>query len=186
MGCMAMQALAAGPHRLAVGRTTGVGVGVWGGVCGGGKGRGRWLWSRTRRHGYTRPAAAPAPGHTQPSWAPGTCPAPPPQQPAMPKKGGRSKSKRLTLHQKYKVQKKVKQHHQKKRKEAKANARKGIKAPKPKDPGLPSQWPFKEELVKEFAWKRAQILAEEKRKREERKARRQVRRGGELGRRPGG
>jgi len=42
------------------------------------------------------------------------------------------------------------------------------------DPGLPSQWPFKEELVKEFAWKRAQILADEKRKKEEKKARRMV------------
>jgi nuclear GTP-binding protein len=42
------------------------------------------------------------------------------------------------------------------------------------DPGLPSQWPFKEELVKEFAFKRAQILADEKRKKDEKKARRMV------------
>ncbi|EFJ45692.1 hypothetical protein VOLCADRAFT_42065, partial [Volvox carteri f. nagariensis] len=38
-----------------------------------------------------------------------------------------------------------------------------------KDPGLPSQWPYKEELVKEFAFLRAKALADEKRKKEERK-----------------
>lgn len=51
----------------------------------------------------------------------------------------------------------------------------GGKVKGPKDPGLPAQWPFKDELIKEFAWKRAQILADEKRKKEERKARRMVR-----------
>jgi hypothetical protein len=45
----------------------------------------------------------------------------------------------------------------------------------PKDPGLPSQWPFREELVKEFAFKRAQILAAEKLKKDQKKARRAVR-----------
>eukprot|EP00983_Pelagomonas_calceolata_P075181 1152880-Pelagomonas_calceolata.AAC.6 len=40
---------------------------------------------------------------------------------------------------------------------------------------LLAPWPFKEELVKEFAWKRAQILADEKRKKDEKKARRMVR-----------
>lgn len=89
----------------------------------------------------------------------------------MPKKSKKSKSKRMTLKQKYKIIKKVKEHHKKKKKELK---KKGLTEPKRKDPGLPSQWPFKEELIKEFAWKRAQILADEKRKKEERKARRQV------------
>lgn len=78
----------------------------------------------------------------------------------------------MTLKQKYKIIKKVKQHHKKKKKEMK---KLGIKPKGPKDPGLPGQWPFKEELVKEFAWKRAQILAEEQRKKDEKKARRQVR-----------
>jgi len=75
----------------------------------------------------------------------------------------------MTLKQKYKIIKKVKEHHKKKKKELK---KKGIKPKGPKDPGLPAQWPFKDELIKEFAWKRAQILADEKRKKEERKARR--------------
>ncbi len=90
----------------------------------------------------------------------------------MPKKSTKSKSKRMSLRQKYKVIRKVKEHHRKKRKELKKS---GAKPKAPKDPGLPSQWPFKEDLVKEFAFKRAQILADEKRKKEEKKARRLVR-----------
>lgn len=63
--------------------------------------------------------------------------------------------------------KKVREHHRKKRKELK---KLGKHAPKEKDPGIPSQWPFKEELVKELAWKRQQILMEERLKKEERRA----------------
>lgn len=87
----------------------------------------------------------------------------------MPKKSTKSKSKRMTLRQKHKILRKVKQHHKKLRKEER---KKGPK--KVKDPGLPSQWPYKEELIKEFAFKRAQILADEKRRKEERKAAAQV------------
>lgn len=87
----------------------------------------------------------------------------------MPKKSTKSKSKRMTLRQKHKILRKVKEHHKKLRREDK---KKGPK--KVKDPGLPSQWPYKEELVKEFAFKRAQILADEKRRKEERKAAAQV------------
>eukprot|EP00878_Enallax_costatus_P011530 GHUV01012036.1.p1 GENE.GHUV01012036.1~~GHUV01012036.1.p1 ORF type:complete len:347 (+),score=121.57 GHUV01012036.1:146-1186(+) len=84
----------------------------------------------------------------------------------MPKRSKKSKSKRLTLKQKYKVIKKVKEHHKKKRRELKKS---GKKPKEPKDPGIPSQWPFKEELLKEMAWKRQQILMQEKAKKEERK-----------------
>ncbi|KAJ9530208.1 hypothetical protein QJQ45_023474 [Haematococcus lacustris] len=90
----------------------------------------------------------------------------------MPKKSTKSKSKRMSLKQKYKVIRKVKDHHRKKKKELKELKKKGIKPKEPKDPGLPGQWPFKEELIKDFAWQRANILAAEKRKKEERKARR--------------
>lgn len=44
------------------------------------------------------------------------------------------------------VKKKIKEHHKKKRREVNANKKKGIKEKGPKDPGLPSQWPFKEEV----------------------------------------
>jgi hypothetical protein len=70
------------------------------------------------------------------------------------------------------VIKKVKEHHRKKKKELK---KLGNKAPKVKDPGIPAQWPFKEELIKELAWKRQQILLQEKEKKEERKRAREVR-----------
>lgn len=72
------------------------------------------------------------------------------------------------------VIKKVREHHRKKRKELK---KLGKRAPKEKDPGIPAQWPFKEELIKELAWKRQQILLEEKAKKEERRKARQVRAG---------
>ncbi|PNH08262.1 Guanine nucleotide-binding protein-like 3 [Tetrabaena socialis] len=91
----------------------------------------------------------------------------------MPKKSTKSKSKRMTLRQKYKVIRKIKEHHKKIRKDEKKSAKSGKKKKPVKDPGLPSQWPFKEELVKEFAFLRAKAQADEKRKKEERKLSRQ-------------
>uniref|UniRef100_A0A383VGF9 CP-type G domain-containing protein n=1 Tax=Tetradesmus obliquus TaxID=3088 RepID=A0A383VGF9_TETOB len=90
------------------------------------------------------------------------------------KRSKKSKSKRLTLKQKYKQIKKVKEHHRKQRRELKKSGR------KPKDlktvgPEIPSQWPFKEELLKEMAWKRQQVLLADKAKREERKRNREER-----------
>lgn len=84
----------------------------------------------------------------------------------MPKKSKKSKSKRTTLKQKYKVIKKVKEHHKKKAKLLKKSGRK-VKAPK--DPGIPSQWPFKQELVKEIEWEKQRQMDEKKRKKEERR-----------------
>ena len=84
----------------------------------------------------------------------------------MPKKSKKSKSKRTTLKQKYKVIKKVKEHHKKKAKLAKKSGR---KVKPPKDPGIPSQWPFKQELVKELEWEKQRALAEQQRKKEERR-----------------
>ncbi|GFR43831.1 hypothetical protein Agub_g4952, partial [Astrephomene gubernaculifera] len=92
----------------------------------------------------------------------------------MPKKSKKSKSKRMTLKQKYKIIRKVKEHHRKIRKEERKAAKSGKKKKVVKDPGLPSQWPYKEELVKEFAFLRAKALADEKRKKEERKLARQA------------
>lgn len=65
----------------------------------------------------------------------------------MPKKSTKSKSKRKTLHQKYKIIKKVKEHKKKKAKEIK---KLGGRVKGPKDPGIPSAWPFKEQLLKEI------------------------------------
>lgn len=84
----------------------------------------------------------------------------------MPKKSKKSKSKRTTLKQKYKVIKKVKEHHKKK---AKLDKKLGRKKKAPKDPGIPSQWPFKEDLVKEIEWEKQRAIAEKQRKKEERR-----------------
>ncbi|XP_047632450.1 guanine nucleotide-binding protein-like 3 isoform X1 [Phacochoerus africanus] len=54
-------------------------------------------------------------------------------------------SKRMTCHKRYKIQKKVREHHRKLRKEAK---KRGRKKPR-KDPGIPNSAPFKEALLRE-------------------------------------
>ncbi|NXE14023.1 GNL3 protein, partial [Lophotis ruficrista] len=68
-------------------------------------------------------------------------------------------SKRLSCHKRYKIQKKIREHHRKVRKEAK---KRGCKKPK-KDPGVPSAAPFREELLRE-AEQRKQRLEELKQK----------------------
>ncbi|NXG03028.1 GNL3 protein, partial [Sakesphorus luctuosus] len=72
----------------------------------------------------------------------------------------RKASKRLSCHKRYKIQKKIREHHRKVRKEAKKRGHK--KKPK-KDPGVPSAAPFKEELLRE-AEQRKQRLEELKQK----------------------
>ncbi|ETV98271.1 hypothetical protein, variant [Aphanomyces invadans] len=54
----------------------------------------------------------------------------------------KTKSKRLSLHKKYKILRKVREHKRKERK----NERKGV-GKKKKTPGIPNNWPFKEELL---------------------------------------
>ncbi|KFQ93543.1 Guanine nucleotide-binding protein-like 3, partial [Nipponia nippon] len=71
----------------------------------------------------------------------------------------RKASKRLTCHKRYKIQKKIREHHRKVRKEAKKRGHKKRK----KDPGVPSAAPFKEELLRE-AEQRKQRLEELKQK----------------------
>ena len=70
-----------------------------------------------------------------------------------------SKSKRVTLKQKNKVLRKVKEHHKKKAKEAK---KLGLnrKPRAEKDPGIPNDWPFKEQKLKALEARRARALEE--------------------------
>jgi nuclear GTP-binding protein len=84
----------------------------------------------------------------------------------MPKKSKKSKSRRETLKHKYKVVKKVKEHHKKLRKQAKKN---GTLRKEPKDPGIPNAWPFKEELLQglQASKERAKLRMKEMRDREE-------------------
>lgn len=83
------------------------------------------------------------------------------------KRSKKSKSKRQTLKQKYKVLKKVKEHHRKKRRESK---KLGLKPKEPKDPGIPSTWPFKEELIAQLKAQKERAVLKEKFLREQRKA----------------
>lgn len=81
-------------------------------------------------------------------------------------KSKKSKSKRMSLKQKYKIVKKVKEHQKKKAKQEKKSGRKPKAA---KDPGIPNQWPFKAELLKELDWEKQRALAVDKQKKEARK-----------------
>eukprot|EP00553_Chaetoceros_curvisetus_P000055 CAMPEP_0204624354 /NCGR_PEP_ID=MMETSP0717-20131115/10103_1 /ASSEMBLY_ACC=CAM_ASM_000666 /TAXON_ID=230516 /ORGANISM="Chaetoceros curvisetus" /LENGTH=531 /DNA_ID=CAMNT_0051639717 /DNA_START=32 /DNA_END=1627 /DNA_ORIENTATION=+ len=70
----------------------------------------------------------------------------------------KGKSKRITLKDKYKVQRRVVEKHRKSRKQAKRDAKNGIvRHDKKKDPGIPNSWPFKNELLNDIA--RARELA---------------------------
>lgn len=82
----------------------------------------------------------------------------------------KGKSKRLSLHKKYKIARKVREHKRQERKSEKANAHK-----KKKDPGIPNNWPFKEELLLQVEQARlaeidAQKQAQQQRKEDKKKA----------------
>ena len=90
-------------------------------------------------------------------------------------KGKNHQSKRTALHTKYKIQKKVREHHRKERKEQKAKLKKQgtLEYRKSKDPGIPGAWPFKEQLLQEVeGWKdmqqkeRLQLALQRKKERE--------------------
>ncbi|KAJ9169737.1 hypothetical protein P3X46_017894 [Hevea brasiliensis] len=97
----------------------------------------------------------------------------------MVKKSKKSKSKRIPLRQKYKVLRKVRQHHKKKAKEAK---KLGLnkKSKVEKDPGIPNDWPFKEQELKALEARRARALEELEQKKAARKERAQKRKLGLL------
>ena len=94
-------------------------------------------------------------------------------------KGKNHQSKRTALHTKYKIQKKVREHHRKERKAQRDKIKKGggtLEYRKKKDPGIPNAWPFKEDMLQEVeSWKDMQQKAKMdlllQRKREREKAR---------------
>ncbi|QCE05608.1 nuclear GTP-binding protein [Vigna unguiculata] len=85
-------------------------------------------------------------------------------------KSKKSKSKRVSLKKKYKVIRKVKEHNRKKAKEAKKLALSGKKKVE-KDPGIPNDWPFKEQELKALEARRAKAIEELEQKKVERKER---------------
>ncbi|CAH8343569.1 unnamed protein product [Eruca vesicaria subsp. sativa] len=97
----------------------------------------------------------------------------------MPKRSKKSKSKRVPLKQKHKVIRKVKEHHKKKAKEAK-KLNHNRKPRAEKDPGIPNDWPFKEQLLKDMEARRARALDEIEQKKAARKERAKKRKLGLL------
>ncbi|KAJ9697162.1 hypothetical protein PVL29_009087 [Vitis rotundifolia] len=97
----------------------------------------------------------------------------------MVKKSKKSKSKRVPLKKKYKIIRKVKEHQRKKAKEAKKLGGKH-KNKVEKDPGIPNDWPFKEQELKALEVRRARALEELEQKKAARKERAQKRKMGLL------
>lgn len=81
-----------------------------------------------------------------------------------------SKSKRMPLRKKYKIIRKVKEHHKKKAKEAKKLGT-NKKAKVEKDPGIPNAWPFKEQELQALETRRARALEELEQKKQAKKDR---------------
>ncbi|XP_061353321.1 guanine nucleotide-binding protein-like NSN1 [Gastrolobium bilobum] len=97
----------------------------------------------------------------------------------MVKKSKKSKSKRVPLKKKYKIIRKVKEHQKKKAKEAKKlNLNRKNKTEK--DPGIPNDWPFKEQELKALEARRARAIEELEQKKAERKERARKRKLGLL------
>ena len=80
----------------------------------------------------------------------------------------KKKSKRITIHLKNKIRKKVAEAHKKARKAARLNPKKQSR----KDPGVPNMFPFKEELLTQIENHKARL---EQEKEEEKAARHQAR-----------
>jgi len=66
----------------------------------------------------------------------------------------KGKSKRISLKDKYKIQRRVLESHRKSRKQAKRDAKNGVVRPNKrtkKDPGIPNSWPFKQDLLNDIS-----------------------------------
>uniref|UniRef100_A0A8C5I5M3 Guanine nucleotide-binding protein-like 3 n=1 Tax=Gouania willdenowi TaxID=441366 RepID=A0A8C5I5M3_GOUWI len=72
-------------------------------------------------------------------------------------------SKRVSCGKRYKIQKKVREHNKKLRREAK---KKGVKKRPKKDPGVPNSAPFREEVLREAEQRRLQIEEQIEKKRQ--------------------
>jgi nuclear GTP-binding protein len=84
----------------------------------------------------------------------------------------KTKSKRLSLHKKYKIARKVREHKRQERKKEKNGFGR-----KKKDPGIPNNWPFKEELLLQVEQARlaeleSQRLSKEQKKQEKKEKKR--------------
>ena len=84
-------------------------------------------------------------------------------------------SKRMALRQKYKIKKKVTEHHRQQRRAANKAKSLGVrKSSLKKDPGIPNTYPFKKEVLQEVERRKQEEEEENERKKEARKARRKI------------
>lgn len=82
----------------------------------------------------------------------------------------KGKSKRITLKDKYKIQRRVVESGRKNRKQAKRDAKAGIvRHDKKKDPGIPNTWPFKQELLQNIKQEKERVEAKSMEEKERRK-----------------
>ena len=99
--------------------------------------------------------------------------APLPVPGSMPKKSRKSLSKRVKLKDKFKIARKAKEHHKKQRKEAKKKEKK--KPSVLKDPGIPANYPYREQVIKELQFEHQRIVAQRAEKRKAASERQKVR-----------
>lgn len=78
-------------------------------------------------------------------------------------------SKRLSLHKKHKIQRKVREHKRQERKKERVGGPGGGGGRKRKDPGIPNNWPFKEELLQQVEQARLAELDAQRQAREKAK-----------------
>ncbi|KAF9019173.1 hypothetical protein CPC16_009631 [Podila verticillata] len=77
-------------------------------------------------------------------------------------------SKRIPANHRYKIEKRVKDHHRKLRKDAKSNPNAHHK--NKKDPGIPNNYPFKEQLLQQIADQKLKAAEEKERQKLARRA----------------
>ncbi|KAI8889794.1 GNL3L/Grn1 putative GTPase, partial [Backusella circina FSU 941] len=77
-------------------------------------------------------------------------------------------SKRGRMAHRYRIKKRINDHQRKERRAAKANPSKHKKAKK--DPGIPNNWPFKEEMLNEIEAQRQEVYSLKKKKKNREKA----------------
>lgn len=84
----------------------------------------------------------------------------------------KGKSKRVTLKDKYKMQRRVAETGRKRKKQANRDAKNGIVRPnqQKRDPGIPNSWPFKQDLLKDIARARERQQDVQQQKKEKRKS----------------
>jgi nuclear GTP-binding protein len=83
----------------------------------------------------------------------------------------KGKSKRITLKDKYKMQRRVLETQRKRKKQAKRDAKNGVVRPnqQKRDPGIPNSWPFKQDLLKDIQRSRERQQQQQQELKEKRK-----------------